>query len=83
MTDLVMDLQCATKHPQQLMRDLGITYKLAVPQSMGGCWWFFGCENVPDYLPACLSLRDFGDLNQLVGFGLSQADADMLMGESM
>lgn len=79
MTDLSLDLNSTTKHPQQLMCDIGINYKLAVPQSMGDCWWFFGCENVPDALPVWLSVRDFGDLNELVGWGLSQEDADMLM----
>src|SRR5262249_55009235 len=39
------------EHAQAAMRRLGITYQYAVPQSMGDCWWFFNCENVPDPLP--------------------------------
>jgi hypothetical protein len=79
MTDLVVDLYTAPKHAQTCMKELGITYQLAVPQSIGDCWWFFNCENVPDQLPEYLIERDFGDLNRLVGFGLSQSDADALI----
>jgi hypothetical protein len=78
MKDLVVYLYTAPKHAQVLMRELGITYQLAVPQSIGDCWWFFNCENVPTELPEYLSVRDFGDLNELVGFGLSQKNADDL-----
>jgi len=42
-------------HPQLIMKELGITYKMAVSQSMGDQWWFQGCENVPDELPKFLS----------------------------
>lgn len=79
MKDLIVDLYTAPKHAQLCMKELGITYQLAVPQSMGDCWWFFNCENVPGELPEYLSERDFGDLKTLVGFGLSQKDADALI----
>lgn len=79
MKDLIVDLYTAPKHAQVCMKELGITYQLAVPQSIGDCWWFFNCENVPDELPEYLRERDFGDLNRLVGFGLSQKDADDLI----
>ena len=79
MKDLVVDLYTAPKHAQICMRELGITYQLAVPQSLGDCWWFFNCENVPEELPEWATVRDFGDLNTLVGFGLSQANADALL----
>ena len=36
------------------MRELGITYKLAIAQSLYDAWWFGGCENVPDPLPPYL-----------------------------
>jgi hypothetical protein len=77
--DLVVDLYTAPKHAQVCLRELGVTYQLAVPQSMGDCWWFFNCENVPEELPGWISVRDFGDLNTLVGFGLSQKNADALI----
>ena len=37
-------------HPQEVMKELGIDYKLAVPQSMGDQWWFFCCEGYVDEL---------------------------------
>ena len=48
-----------TRHPQIVMRDIGITYGEAMPQTMGDCWWFIDCKNVPETLPIPLSiLRD-------------------------
>ena len=43
-------------HPQEVMAKLGIEYRHAIPQSMGDCWWFFGCENLPNILPKYLSM---------------------------
>jgi hypothetical protein len=45
----------ATEHPQKVMKDLGITYEDATPQSIADQWWFWNCENVPDTLPRYLS----------------------------
>lgn len=42
-------------HPQEKMRELGITYEKAEPHSVVDSWLFFGCENVPDELPDYLS----------------------------
>lgn len=67
-------------HPQQYMRALGITYKLAVPQSIADQWWFFACENVPEKLPECLSIMENKNLKGLVGYGLSMQDVAMLEG---
>jgi len=41
-----------TRHPQEVMKDLGITYRHAIPQSMGDQWWFIDCEakELPPYL---------------------------------
>ena len=39
------------KHPQQVMKDLGITYKHSTPQSMVDQWQFWNCSNIPDKLP--------------------------------
>jgi hypothetical protein len=44
-----------TRHAQTVMRELGIIYKEAIPQSMADQWWFIGCSNVPEKLPAFLS----------------------------
>lgn len=79
MKDVVVNLYYAPKHAQLIMRDLGITYQLAVPQSMADCWWFFNCENVPESLPEYVYIRDFGDLGRLVGRGLSDKNVDALL----
>ena len=76
--DIVVDVYYATEHAQDTIKKLGITYKKAVPQSIGDCWWFFGVENLPGELPDNIEIRDFWDLNKLVGYGLSQHDADIL-----
>lgn len=39
------------RHPQAVMKSLGITYAHAVPQSLGDQWWFLDCENIPAALP--------------------------------
>lgn len=73
--DLVLDVGQGTpdKHAQQQMIDLGITYKKSVPQSLYDSWWFFGCEGIDvDALPSHITIRDFGDLSGLVGYGLSK-----------
>jgi hypothetical protein len=41
-------------HPQKIMKELGITYKYGIPQSLGDQWWFWDCENVPEQLPEYL-----------------------------
>jgi hypothetical protein len=51
-------LENERRHPQQVMRDLGIVYEEAIPQSLGDQWWFRGCENVPVTLPPYLELMD-------------------------
>nr|DAE54946.1 MAG TPA: hypothetical protein [Caudoviricetes sp.] len=40
------------KHPEVVMRELGITYELAIPQSMGDQWWLFNCnhEDLPCFI---------------------------------
>jgi hypothetical protein len=40
------------------MKDLGITYKVATPQSMADQWWFWGCENLPYPMPDYLTPLD-------------------------
>lgn len=32
------------RHPQTVMRELGITYELAIPQSICDQWWLFNCQ---------------------------------------
>lgn len=103
MINLIYSMQSADDHvkpplhAQKQMKKLGITYKLAVPQSMYNSWWFFDCEGVPDQLPPYL--RHFGskwddakkayvptgevtNLAKLIGYGLSHHDVEMLEGRT-
>lgn len=66
-----------TRHAQEVMRSLGITYKLAVPQTMGDQWWFFNCDGIPKELPSYITPLD-GKLKEYLGFGLSQEDIENL-----
>jgi hypothetical protein len=65
------------RHAQVVMRELGITYQHATPQSICDQWWFWNCECVPETLPAYLS-----DLNldpmKCIGYGLSLEDAQRI-----
>ena len=49
-------------HPQDVMKKLGITYTVVVPQSIADMWQFLGCENVPENLPEFLNVADYGNL---------------------
>jgi hypothetical protein len=59
------------KHPQLVMRELGIAYLYSVPQSMGDCWEFWCCENTPNELPSYLKEADWNPYNR-IGWGLSE-----------
>ena len=48
-------------HPQDVMKKLGITYTVAVPQSIIDMWQFWGCENVPENLHGFLKVAHYGD----------------------
>lgn len=43
-------------HAQKVMKDLGIEYDEARPESLFDCWIFKGCRNVPDELPPCIQI---------------------------
>ena len=61
-------------HPQQVMKELGITYQHATPQSIGDQWWFWNCQNVPDPLPDYITVLDVTP-SDAIGFGLNKEDA--------
>jgi hypothetical protein len=42
-------------HPQAVMKQLGITYQHATPQTIADQWWFWNCHGIPDPLPPYLS----------------------------
>lgn len=61
------------RHPQDVMENLGITYNIyAAPQSMLDCWWFLGCENVPDELPSFITKMNNFVPHKNIGNGLSK-----------
>lgn len=65
------------EHAQFVMQKLGITYQHATPQTMGDCWWFWNCENVPDPLPPYLSILNLDPMTA-IGYGLSKEDAEKI-----
>lgn len=84
---LVLDVQRDltgddSRHAEQVMRDLGITYQHATPQSMYDCWIFWNCKNVPEVLPRYLRVLDIDPI-KAIGNGLSPEDAlKIIAGES-
>lgn len=48
-----------SRNPQEVMRELGITFERAIPQSMGDQWWLFNCEH--GELPVFITEMKCGD----------------------
>ena len=46
------------KHPQTIIRELGITYKDCECLSIADTWIFYECENVPKELPEYVWIAD-------------------------
>ena len=72
------------RHPLLVMKELGIKYQHATPQSMGDQWWFWNCENLPKKMPSYLTpLNSYKDNKPLdpmdcIGYGLSKEDAESI-----
>lgn len=67
------------KHPQEDMRDMGISYTYGIPQSIADQWWFMDCKNIPDALPEYITRMEADrDYNELVGHGLDKEMAAVL-----
>lgn len=49
------------KHAQSVIKELGITSVKDIPESMGDCWIFYGCENIPECLPGYISVSEMKD----------------------
>jgi len=47
-----------TRHPQKVMRGLGIKYESSRPESLFDCWIFNGCTNVPKNPPEYLKFKE-------------------------
>lgn len=78
LTDLKVDRYICSIHPQELMRDLGITYQHCTPQSLYDMWQFWNCENVPDKLPECITRHSWNPA-KWIGYGLSEEDGKKIM----
>lgn len=65
------------RHAQTVMKDLGITYMYAVPQSIGDMWQFWRCENIPADLPAYIYPLK-ADPMQCIGYGLTREMAERI-----
>lgn len=78
MKHLRLDLYGVTEHAQDIMKQLGITYQRATPQSISDSWWFWNCENVPDPLPPYLHILNVAPHN-VIGYGLSKEQADSIV----
>ncbi len=74
---LRLDIYGANKHAIERMKELGITYQQATPQSMGDQWWFWNCKNIPEALPDDLTELNLDPMD-CIGYGLSQEDAEKI-----
>lgn len=72
---LTLSLYDITEHAQQFMKRYGVTYGLAVPQSIADCWQFYMCEYDPKTLPDFVRVDNEINPTQRVGFGLGQEHA--------
>ena len=66
-----------TRHPQIVMKNLGITYQYSTPQSIADQWWFWNCKNIPDKLPSYLTFLDRNPID-CIGYGLSKKEAEQI-----
>lgn len=66
------------RHAQEIMRDLGINYEHATPQSMGDCWWFWNCTNIPDDMPSYITESKSRNPISCIGWGLNAETAHRL-----
>lgn len=64
-------------HPQTVLKNLGITYEYAVPQSIADQWWFYLPNNLPRELPEYLTVTEV-DPYKHIGYGLSHEVAERL-----
>lgn len=63
-----------TQHAQVWMKEQGISYFYAVPQSMADQWWFYHPQNLPSTLPSFVSVQEVDPFRH-VGWGLSEQGA--------
>ena len=67
------------RHPQSVLKGIGVDYFMAVPQSISDCWFFYLPEFSYDFmLPKFCEVMMVDPLDH-VGFGLSMDDAKLLI----
>lgn len=73
------------RHPQEVMKSLGIHYIHATPQSMGDQWWFWCCDlhATPrsigtNKLPSFIEPIDLTPASKYIGWGISEEIAKMI-----
>lgn len=46
-----------SRHPEVVMKELGIEYKIAIPQSMADQWWLFDCNytELPSFIKTMIA----------------------------
>lgn len=72
-------LEKEQRHPQEVMRSLGIKYEHATPMSVFDMWVFWLC-NIPSGIELPSYLTEFKTpISEMEGHGLSQEIADRLM----
>jgi hypothetical protein len=65
------------RHPQEVLKSIGINYQCSTPQSMSDSWWFWNCENIPEKMPSFIrELKE--DPMDCIGWGLSQEKAEKI-----
>lgn len=69
------------EHPQVVMKELGISYHHATPQSIAEQWWFWNCEGYPETLPQFLTVLNI-EPKKAIGLGLSEEKAAQLTNDS-
>ncbi len=75
---MVANLDCKEiRHPQTVMKELGISYTHATPQSIGDQWWFWNCDGFPEKLPEYITTLD-ADPMDCIGYGLSKEEAEKM-----
>ena len=68
------------RHPQVVMKELGITYQESTPQSIADQWWFWNCKNIPSDLPGHITQLNL-DPMECVGYGLTEEMAKKIRDE--
>lgn len=62
------------RHAQIVMKELGLSYQHATPQSMGDQWWFWNVEGDTSNLPEYIEEANLDPVGA-IGYGLDEETA--------